>query len=216
MNKKNLEILGLSEGATEAEITAAYNSLRAKYSEERFLDGEAGNNAAKMLTKIETAYNELLGELSEDAQSKDGGASFAKVEEFIRAGNIAEAQRTLDAFNERNAQWHYLQSVVFYRKNWINESKKQLEIAIQLDPSNDKYKETYRKLNDRMQSDAQSAQNATQSNGGYQSGYQGGAYQGQDMNYRDDGQMGGGACASCLDTCFTCMCLNILCNGCCR
>ena len=57
MNKRNLEILGLSEGATKEQIEEAYNTLRAKYLEDRFLDGEAGNNAARMLTKIETAKN---------------------------------------------------------------------------------------------------------------------------------------------------------------
>ncbi len=65
MNKKNLEILGLSEGATEEDIKSAYETLKAKYLEERFMDGEAGNNAAKMLTKIEVAYSELIGEMNE-------------------------------------------------------------------------------------------------------------------------------------------------------
>ena len=49
MNKKNLEILGLEEGATVEDIEQAYSTLKAKYMEERFLEGEAGNNAAKML-----------------------------------------------------------------------------------------------------------------------------------------------------------------------
>ena len=46
MNKKNLELLGLEEGATKEDVTAAYEKLRAKYLEERFMDGEVGNNAA--------------------------------------------------------------------------------------------------------------------------------------------------------------------------
>ena len=144
MNKKNLELFGLDENASKEDVKAAYDKLREKYLEERFMDGETGNNAAKMLTKIETAYNELISELSEDARADDGESSFARVEELIRTGDIPEAQRILDGFNERGARWHYLQSVVFYRKNWINESKKQLEIAIQLEPDNDKYKETYK------------------------------------------------------------------------
>ncbi len=144
MNAKNLEILGLSESATLDDVKSAYETLRAKYLEERFMDGETGNNAAKMLTKIETAYSELTREMSESAATGDGDA-FSRVEELIKAGNIQDAQRELDSFNERGAQWHYLQSIVYYRKNWINESKKQLEIAIQLDGGNEKYKEAYRK-----------------------------------------------------------------------
>ena len=203
MKKQNLELLGLSEGATKEDITAAYNTLRAKYLEERFLDGAAGNNAARMLTKIETAYSELMGELSETA-SEDGEGSFARVEELIRDGNLQDAQRVLDGFNERGAQWHYLQSVLFYRKNWMNESKKQLEIAMQLEPDNEKYKQTYKKLIDKLNYDAQHGM-------GGQS-----VYQGQTMNSDADEQMGGNFCAQCIQCCYINMCINCLCNSCCR
>lgn len=207
MNKKNLELLGLSEGATAEEIKSAYEALRAKYLEDRFLDGEEGNKAAKMLTKIEVAYNELLTELNEDAAADDGGASFSRVEELLKAGDIHEAQRVLDSFNERTAYWHYLQGVIFYRKNWINESKKQLEIAIQLEPNNDKYKEAYNKLNDRINNTANQ-----QKQNGYDS-----QYQGQTMNGNpQQEQMGGGFCENCINCCYTYMCISCLCNGCCR
>lgn len=209
MNKRNLELLGLSEGATAEEIEAAYSRLRAKYLEDRFLDGEAGNNAARMLTKIETAHNELLAELAEaeNEVSGDAGSAYAKVEEYIKDGKIDEAQRALDAFNERNAQWHYLQSVVFYRKNWMNESKKQLEIAMHLDASNEKYKDAYKKLNDKMEYDAakHTSEGANQS-----------AYRGQNMDGVQDNQMGGNFCSDCLTCCYINMCVNCLCSMCCN
>ena len=206
MNKKTLELLGLSENASAEEIKSAYEALRAKYLEDRFLEGEAGNNAAKMLTKIEVAYNELMTEFNEDAAAEDGGASFSRVEELLKAGDLQEAQRIMDSFNERTAYWHYLQSVIFYRKNWINESKKQLEIAIQLEPDNDKYKEAYRKLNDKINF------NSNQNQNGYDSQYRG---QTMDSDPRQD-QMGGGFCENCINCCYTYMCVSCLCNGCCR
>lgn len=212
MNKKNLEILGLEDGATSEEIKAAYERLREKYLEERFKDGEVGNNAARMLTRIETAYNELMGEINENVSMGEGGDSFERVEAYLRDGNIQDAQRVLDSFNERGAHWHYLQSVVFYRKNWINESKKQLEIAIQLDPDNAKYKETYRKLKEKIDYDADKNHNTQNRGGEY-----GGAYQGQNMDYApDDSQMGEGFCANCIECCYCNLLLNCLCNGCCR
>jgi len=208
MNKKNLELLGLQEGATLEEIKAAYETLRAKYLEDRFKDGEVGNEAAKMLTKIEVAYSELESELKE-SNTSDGGDLFEKVEQYLKDGNTTEAQHVLDSFNERGGRWHYLQSVVFYRKNWINESKKQLEIAIQLEPENTKYKEAYRKLNDKIN-------NAAQGNAQSQDGQQG-AYQGQTMDSQpSDSQMGGNFCANCIECCYINMCINCLCNSCCR
>ena len=219
MNKQNLEILGLSEGATTADIKAAYESLREKYLEERFQDGEVGNNAAKMLTKIETAYSELMSEMRESNFGGEGGDAFEKVEQYLKDGNIQDAQRVLDGFNERGGQWHYLQSVVFYRKNWINESKKQLEIAIQLEPDNAKYKEAYRKLNEKISADANAnnANNAQGAQGGGQNQSYQQAYDGQTMNSQSsDNQMGGNFCANCIECCYLNMCINCLCNGCCR
>ena len=205
MNKKNLEILGLGEGVTKQDVKSAYETLRAKYLEERFMDGEVGNNAAKMLSVIEQAYNDLMNELSENAAAEDSESSFLKVEELIKSGDIHEAQRVLDSFNERGGRWHYLQSVVFYRKNWINESKKQLEIAIQLEPDNEKYKETYKKLNDKINYDAQNSAGGNQT-----------VYQGQTVNSADNDQMGGNFCANCIECCYLNLCINCLCNACCR
>ena len=202
MNKKNLELFGLSEGATKEELKAAYESLRAKYLEERFMDGEVGNNAAAMLTRIDTAYADLMREFSESATTSEAGGSFTRVEELLKDGNLTEAQRELDSFNERGGRWHYLQSVLFYRKNWINESKKQLEIAIQLEPDNEKYKETYRKLNEKIKYDSQRSSDSV--------------YQGQTVNSGDENQMGGSFCANCIECCYINMCINCLCNSCCR
>lgn len=204
MNRKNLEILGLSEGATKDEITEAYQRLREKYLEERFKDGDVGNNAARMLNVIETAYNDLMNDYSEDAFSS-GGDSFARVEELIKSGDLQEAQRALDNFNERGGLWHYYQSVLFYRKNWINESKKQLEIAIQLEPENDKYKEAYRKLNEKISSDAQRTAQGGQT-----------VYEGQTMQSEPENQMGGNFCANCIECCYINLLVNCLCNACCR
>lgn len=203
MNKKNLELFGLSEGATKEEITAKYDELRAKYLEERFMDGEVGNNAANMLTRIETAYGDLMRELAESAVTGEDGDNFTRVEELLKDGNLTEAQRILDGFNERGGRWHFLQSVLFYRKNWVNESKKQLEIAIQLEPDNEKYKETYKKLNDKIKYDSQHSSNDS-------------VYQGQTLNSGDENQMGGNFCANCIECCYCNMmlniCLNCLCN----
>ena len=202
MNKKNLELFGLTEGATKEELNAAYETLRAKYLEERFMDGEVGNNAAVMLTRLETAYSDLLREFSESAAASEDGGSYTRVEELLKDGNLSEAQRVLDSFNERGARWHYLQSVLFYRKNWVSESKKQLEIAIQLEPENDKYKETYRKLNEKISYDSQRSQDSV--------------YQGQTINSGDENQMGGSFCANCIECCYINMCINCLCNSFCR
>ena len=70
------------------EIAARYEELKKKYSEERFLEGEAGNEAAKMLNKIDVAYNEIMTERREQRTAGDASSSYAKAEQYIRDGKI--------------------------------------------------------------------------------------------------------------------------------
>lgn len=211
MNKHYFEILGVSESATDEEIRARYEELKKKYSEERFLEGEAGNEAARMLNRIDVAYNEIMTERSEKHSAENAGSSYAKVDEYIRAGKINEAQAVLDEFNERPAEWHYLQSVVFYKKNWMNESKKQLEIALQMDSSNEKYRTAYNKLKEKIEYDKKQAENPQQQQA--QGGY---AQSAPQPGYDEQQQMGGGFCEQCATCCACNMLMNCCLNACCN
>ena len=199
MNIQNYEILGIGENASDEEIKERYRELKQKYNEERWLEGEAGTHAARMLEKVDAAYEEIMRERREARRNTDGKNAFDEVTELIKKGDISGAQAKLDSFNERNAEWHYLQSVVFYKKNWINESKKQLEIAMQMDSTNEKYRSDYEKLRARAEYRDQT----------------GGA---QNMNpnpVSDEEQMGGSMCSSCASFCYTFLCVNCLFNLCC-
>ena len=212
MNKYYYELLGVTESSTDEEITQKYEQLRKKYLEDRFLEGEAGNEAAKMLNRIDVAYNEIMTERGEKRTSESVGSSYANVEQLIREGKVAEAQEALDGFNERAAEWHYLQSAVFYKKNWMNESKKQLEIAMQMDPHNEKYKTAYSKLKEKIEFDKKNAQNAQSGQGAAT-----GAPQGNAQMDNDQPQMGGGGglCESCATCCACNMLFNCCLNSCC-
>lgn len=187
------DILGVSEDATDEEVERAYLELKGKYSLDRFLDGEAGNEAAKKLTRLENAYNEIMAIRKGE---KDG--SYLEIESAIKKGNIALAQEKLDAYSTRDAEWHYLQSVVFYKKNWINESLKQLEIAMNMDADNKKYSDSYAKLKEKI------AFNEKQFNAGNTNA---------NVNEEAPSQMGGSS-NECCSTCATWCCMNAVFNLC--
>ncbi len=202
--KEYYELLGVSENATDEEIKESYEALKARYSEERWLDGEAGNEAAKMLTKIDVAYREITEARKEQSKNTEGKNVFEEISDLIKENKISEAQARLDDCNERSAEWHYLQAVVFYKKNWTSESKKQLEIAMQMDPDNVKYRNAYGKMNAKNDYQRQSAQ---QNQNPYSNP------QGMPM---DDNQMGGGnACSNCISCCYTYLCVDCLFSLCC-
>ncbi len=207
MNNKYYELLGVTEEMSDEEIAARYEALKKKYSEERFLEGEAGNEAAQMLNKIGVAYNEIMAERREKRSASEDNSSYAKVDALIREGKYAEAQAALDEFNERPAEWHYLQSVVFYRKNWMNESKKQLEIAMQMDASNEKYRTAYNKLKEKIEYDKSKAETPQ--------GAAGAAGASQQPDYEGQQMGGGGLCEQCATCCACNMCMNCFLNACC-
>ncbi|MBQ8406337.1 MAG: hypothetical protein IJY38_00320 [Clostridia bacterium] len=202
MMTENYEFLGLSPEATDEEITQRYEELKAKYKEERWQYGEAGNEAAKNLTKLETVYAEIVADRKEQKRSTDGVNAYEEVAALLKADKIAEAQEKLDEFNERNAEWHYLQAVVFYKKNWTNESKKQLEIAMQMDGENKKYRDAYGKLNARADYENQSPKKETQE-------------ELEPQGMPDEQQMGGNGCSTCLNCCYTYLCVDCLFSLCC-
>lgn len=192
MQNEYYKILEINEGASNEEITEAYLRLKKKYSEERFLEGEQGNNAAKMLTQVEIAYNEILASRRDEKNRNSYGSVYADVENYLKAGDLDSAQKKLDEFTVRDGDWYYYQSLIFYRKKWFTESKKQLEFALSLQPNNEKYKEAYNRMN----------QESKQT-------------QDEFKPQMDNTQMGQGACEQYCNMCTTCLCLNCLCNGCC-
>ena len=199
MNQENYKILGVEESATDEEVTSAYERLKLKYNEDKWLDGEAGNEAARMLDKLEVAYREVMDERKKSSQRQGGTDAYTEVSQAIKDGDLSRAQDLLDAFNERTAEWHYLQSVVFYKKNWLSDSKKQLEIAIQMDGTNQKYKTSYENLQKQM--------NYTTQTGGAEN---------INPNPVPEREMGGGnVCSNCATMCYTYLCLNCLFNICC-
>ena len=195
------KILGVSESATDEEIDAQYEKLKERYSRERFYEGEIGNEAARNLTKLETAYTEIIQERKNRVQDNGKPADLTDVERLLKENKINEAQRALDDITDRSAEWHYLQSVVFYKKNWMNESKKQLEIALNIEPHNEKYSDAYEKLKKKI------AFGENQ----FRSGNAGGERVDQENR-----QMGESGMNDCMSFCATWCCMNLMCNMCCR
>ena len=196
------KILNLSENASDEEVELAYKTLKEKYQRERFLEGEEGNLAAKNLTKLENAYEVIKSARIKKDETGAPKTDFSEVERFLKEGNVSKAQEILDEINDRNAEWHYLQSVIFYKKNWVNDSKRQLEIAISLDPQNVKYLDAYAKLKQKIDFAQQR--------------FNSGNYQANPNAQNNQERQMGGAGNDCLNFCMTWCCMEMLCSICCR
>ena len=143
---KEFEFFSLDENASKADVQMRYMELKHKFSSERFEVGEVGENAARNLDLLEIYYKEIMSHFGRQESAKQFGSDLGGIEEVIRQNDLSKAQLMLDAITDRTGQWHFLQSIVFYKLNWFLESKKQLEFALALEPDNQKFQESYNKL----------------------------------------------------------------------
>lgn len=197
-NYNAYEILGLATSATREEIDDKYKELRAKYQQSRFLPGEEGEEASEKLQQLEVAYRDILSLLEETepkAESAEEG-DYTDVQNLLKSNKLDEAQAKLDARATRDAEWHYVQSILFYKRNWFLESKKQLELACQMDPDNARYKQSLEKLTKILASNTISPDQMRTTSRPVDNGPQIGA---------SNGTCTGSSCGDCL-----------LCNACCN
>ena len=145
--KDPYSVLGLTPDAGEEELRARYETLKAEYGEQRFKEGEEGNEGARKLSELEAAWAQISADLSkQEAQEKFGDGDYGEIDDLITKGNYNDAQERLDAITDRGAQWHYLQSIIYYKREWLSDSREQLQKAVDLDPTNEKYKTALQKL----------------------------------------------------------------------
>lgn len=209
MQKNPYLILGVSEDATFAELQDAYTTLQNKYKADRFLEGEAGAEAIRKLEELEWAYTKCQNSLHDKATVADSSRVYEEVGSLIKQDKLIEAQSKLDSIDTRDAEWHYYQSIVYYKKKWLSDSKTQLEICVSMEPKNYKYAEALRKLNEDMaQSDPFVNQNPNQNTGTQYNGQNRGGYTEPQMS---NSQRNADACCN---TCCTLYCCDTCCECC--
>lgn len=201
MHKNPFVVLGVDKDATQAEVQMAYERLRDEYRMAIHSEGDEGKKAAKKLSELEDAYREAMETLSAGAEIRD---IYTHIADLLKKKDLDGAQAALDKVSERDAEWHYYQSAVYHGKGWNYEAKAQLEMAINMDPDNQKYKDTLERM--------KGHESGAYGGAGQQGGATGGdprrsydTYEGMQQGRR--GASAGDCCASliCADCCCECM-----------
>lgn len=68
-----------------------------------------------------------------------GAGSLNQVRMAINRGDISLAERLLSGVSDHNAEWNFLMGVVCSRRGWMDEAKRYMETAVQMDPNNPEY-----------------------------------------------------------------------------
>lgn len=203
MSKDPFVRLGVTDSVTQNELYEAYKAERRKWEGKRFAPGEEGEYACEQLDEIETAYreaDEILRSRYYVTETPD--EKLKKVDEHLKSGRYSEAERLLNECTEHNARWHFLYSIVCHAKKSDDEAVEHLRMAVNLEPTNDEYREALNKLESRVNANRRS----------YREGYNPYADMGDGRSYRDDVRPARGVtpcdcCSSllCADCCCECM-----------
>ena len=194
------KVLGVSRGASDDEIKAAYRELARKYHPDAYAGNPLSDLAGEKMKEINEAYDQIISKRrdgSTGGRSYDSSDSsqFWDIRRMINAGRITEAEELLDGVQRhaRDAEWHFLKGSVQYARGWMEDAFDSFSRACEMNPHNREYRAALNQL-------------GWQRNNGRPQGV-----------YRTGGQTSG--CSIC-DMCGALICADCCCgclggNGCC-
>lgn len=164
--KNPYEVLGVSESATEDEVKSAYRKLAKKYHPDNYSDSPLSDVAEQKMKEINEAYDTILeirkgnkaGSGSQygynSSQGTGASSKFREVRIYIKNNQLDQAQFALNQIpmNERDAEWQFLQGMIYYWRGWSDQAFTFFEKAWQQEPTNTEYTAAYQKIqNERSQ-----------------------------------------------------------------
>ena len=92
----------------------------------------------------------MNGEITENREPETEGIDpadpFAQVRAAIEQDELERAQSLLEEFQERGAEWYFVQAKIFRAKKWYSESRRCLKRALAESPENETYRKEYNDL----------------------------------------------------------------------
>ena len=147
-------VLGVSKNATDEQIKNAYRELARKYHPDNYADNPLADLAGEKMKEINDAYDAIMNERkgrstgasSKKANYQSGPSSFPEIRNLINQNRLEEAQVLLDGvpIGSRDAEWHFLNGTVLYRRGWFDQAYTNFATACRMHPGNPEYQNAMR------------------------------------------------------------------------
>ncbi len=154
------EVLGVSPNDDEETIKKAYRRLVKKYHPDRYANSPLAEEANEKLKEINLAYDMITGK-AQNTSGQGAGNAYGPYGPFgsnpyggystnfeVSFDNVRRliAMHMLDAAVEmlrklpQNAEWYYLNGIIFLRRGWYSQAKEYIDRACGMDPQNAEYR----------------------------------------------------------------------------
>lgn len=156
------QILNIPPTATDEEVKRAYRDLARKYHPDNYHDNPLADLAQEKMKEINEAYDQIQKQRKASSAASQtysygygggnsyggayGSGSLRQVRMAISHGDISLAERLLSGVNDHNAEWNFLMGIVCSRRGWLDEAKRYMETAVQMEPGNPEYRNTLASL----------------------------------------------------------------------
>ncbi|MCI6042085.1 J domain-containing protein [bacterium] len=195
-------VLGVSRDASMDEIKKAYRKLSRKYHPDANINNPNKEEAEEKFKQVQQAYDQIVREREQGASQSSWSGGFGggyqtqddqrsmemrAAANYINAAHYQEALNVLNRMTERNGEWYYYHAIASAGAGNTANAMEDARRAVEMEPNNMQYQQLYHQL----QSGGQWYQNM-----------------GNGYGYERPGN-GLGSC------CCQCLCLNMLCPGCC-
>ena len=162
--KDPYSILGVSSNATDDEIKNAYRALARKYHPDNYGDDNPLKDLAnEKMQEINSAYDEIQRMRSAGGSTYKGDGTYYQsysgtgktssvyyeIRKCLNAKKFHEAERRIAEvpISDRNAEWHYLYSLVLMHRGNVNDAMRELEMACSMEPGNIEYQKAKQMFN---------------------------------------------------------------------
>ncbi|MCR5826522.1 MAG: DnaJ domain-containing protein [Oscillospiraceae bacterium] len=160
------KVLNVSPNATDEEVKHAYRELARKYHPDNYHDNPLADLAQEKMKEINEAYEQVQRQRkarsgytaqqgsyssysysSTSYQTAGADPLLRRVRIAINNGDITQAERLLNEAQEHNADWNFLMGIVCHRRGWMDDAKRYIQTACQMDPDNAEYRKAMEMFN---------------------------------------------------------------------